>query len=84
MPIMRAKMVVESVQRFEKSEILKFRAVPKSTAYPEDGSDEDNTFAKWSPTADLQIHVTNPSLFGKLNPGEKYYVDFTIAELAKN
>jgi hypothetical protein len=83
MTVMRAKMIVESVQRFQNSEKLTFRAVPKSTAYPKDGSDEDNTFAKWSPTADLTIQVTNPDLFGKLNPGEKYYVDFTIAELAK-
>lgn len=83
MAVMRAKMVLESVQRFENSEKLTFRAVPKSTAYPENGLDDDNTYAKWSPTADLSMMVTNPSLFGKLNPGEKYYVDFTIAELAK-
>jgi hypothetical protein len=80
MTAMRAKMIVESVQRFQNSEKLTFRAVPKSTAYPEDGSDEDNTFAKWSPSATLEIHVTNPALLGKFNPGEKYYVDFTKAE----
>lgn len=77
---MRAKMRLDSIQKFESSEILKFYAVAKNTAYPEDGLDEDNTFAKWSPSAHLEIHVTNPALFGKLSPGEKYYVDFTKAE----
>lgn len=78
--VMRAKMVVESVQRFATSEILKFRAVSKSTPYPADGTDEDNTFAKWSPSGELQLTVTNPELFGKLNPGEKYYLDFSKAD----
>jgi hypothetical protein len=83
MPVMRAKMTVESVHRFPNSEILKFRAVPKSVPYPEDGSDEDNTYAKFSPTAELSITVMNPELIGKINPGERYYVDFTLAEPAK-
>jgi len=76
---MRAKFQVASVERFGTSEKLKFHAVAKSGAYPEDGSDEDNTFAKWSPSASCEIHVTNPALHGKFEPGKKYYVDFTPA-----
>jgi hypothetical protein len=77
--MMRAKMQVESVQRFSGSEVLKMRAVSKSTAYPSDGTDEDNTFAKWSPQGELTLTVTNPELHGKFNPGDKFYVDFTPA-----
>jgi hypothetical protein len=79
MTTMRAKFVVSSVERFPSSEKVKFNAVSKSSAYPEDGSDEDNTYAKWSPSATCEIHITNPALFGKLEPGKKFYVDFTEA-----
>lgn len=77
---MRAKFVVASVERFGTSEKLKFQAVAKSGSYPADGTDEDNTFAKWTPQAACEVHVTNPALLGKFEPGKKYYVDFTPAE----
>lgn len=77
---MRAKMIVSSVERFGSSEKLSLTAVAKSTAYPADGTDEDNTFAKFSPSGSLTLHVTNPALLGKFNPGEKFYLDFTKAE----
>ena len=81
MPKMRAKFVVTSVESFgPTSERVNFSAVSKSTPYPEDGSDEDNTFAKFSPSANCSITIANPELIGKLKAGEKYYVDFTPAE----
>jgi len=47
--------------------------------YPADGSDEDNSFAKFSPSVSMDFHVANPALFGKFEPGQKFYVDFTPA-----
>lgn len=79
MTTMRAKFQLVSVERFPSSEKLKFTAVGKSTAYPADGSDEDNTYAKFSPQASCEIFVCNPNLLGKFEPGQKYYVDFTPA-----
>lgn len=76
---MRAKLKIQSVTRHETCEVLKFNAVP-AKSYPADGSDEDNTFAKFSPSASLEITVCNPALIGKFQPGETYYVDFTKAE----
>lgn len=82
---MRAKMQVGAVfpHRNEKdetqSETLHFHGVAKSGGYPADGSDEDNSFAKWSPSINLQMQVTNPALFGKFEPGQKFYVDFSPA-----
>jgi len=77
---MRAKVYVESVKLFNGGEELTFRAIAKSGTYPEDGSDEDNTYAKFSPSATFTIFVANPVLFGNFKPGEKYYVDFSAAE----
>ncbi len=84
---MRAKMQVSSVFAHRdaetgktRSETLHFHGVSKSDGYPADGTDEDNTFAKWSPSVNLQIQITNPALFDKFAPGSKFYVDFTAAD----
>lgn len=82
---MRAKMQVGLVQeqfygvdKAKSGEVLHMHAVAASK-YPEDGADEDNTFAKFSPGANLVINIANSALFGKFIVGEKYYVDFTPA-----
>lgn len=51
-----------------------------ASKYPVDGSDEDNTYAKFSPDANFSITIANPELFGKFKVDEKYYIDFTEAE----
>jgi hypothetical protein len=76
---MRAKLQINRIEQFANSENLHFNAVC-AKSYPADGSDEDNTFAKFSPSATLQIHITNPALLGQFQVGEKYYVDFTPAQ----
>jgi hypothetical protein len=81
MPKMRAKMKVNSVEQLEGgSEKLKMSAVCKSGTYPADGSDEDNSFACWTPSASLEMHVSNPALAGQIKPGQKFNVDFTLVE----
>ena len=81
MTAMRAKMQVTRVEKSEQSqnETLHFTAVAKSGMYPEDGSDDDNTYAKWSPSGVLMLQVANPALWGKFKPGAKFYLDFTPA-----
>jgi len=76
MPKMRAKMTIASVLKHTGHETLKFHAV-SAKSYPADGSDEDNTFAKFSPSANLEITIANPALLGAFQPGETFYVDFT-------
>jgi hypothetical protein len=79
---MRAKVRCNYVQENgspKSSESLTFNAVSASAPYPEDGSDENNTYAKFTPSAEFRIQVANPALFGKFEIGEYYYVDFTPA-----
>ena len=76
--MMRAKMKVTAVQHHSDTyEALSFSAVSKCDGYPEDGSDENNTFAKWTPSAELKMSITNPALIGKFEAGQEFYVDFT-------
>lgn len=83
MPKMRAKLQVGFVQesfygpdKSKSSETLTMHAVcaPKYDAL---GLDEDNTFAKFTPSALLSLNIANPALWGTFVPGEQYYVDFT-------
>lgn len=79
MPKMRAKLQVFSVTTLAQCEQVKFHAVGPSS-YPADGSDENNTFAKFSPSASLEITIANPALLGQFKPGQSFYVDFTEAK----
>lgn len=76
MTFMRAKMVCDSVEKFQGCERLKFSAVGKVEGYAADGSDEDNTYARYTPQASLMVMVANPVLMGQVAPGDKFYVDF--------
>jgi hypothetical protein len=92
--IMRAKMRVSNVSEHvgtdaeqksvKYSETLTMHAVAKSDGpYPDDGSDENNSFARWSPNATLSITIANPHLWDRFNVGDQFYVDFTRADLPK-
>lgn len=61
------------------TETVHFSAVGKDEPYGDDGSDENNTFAKFTPSADLRIHIANPELIGAHKVGDVFYVDFTPA-----
>lgn len=76
---MRAKMKVQTITRSDngEQETLHLTGVSKPGGYPDDGSDEDNTFAKFSPMVDLAITIANPALVGTFAEGEQFYVDFT-------
>lgn len=81
--MMRAKMRVASVTKYGdpvNQVNLTFAAVAKSDGYPADGTDEDNSFARWTPSAAIQMTIQNPALLDKFEEGQKFYVDFTQAE----
>lgn len=85
---MRAKMTVLEVNRvgfhngngFQKQDRIKCAAVA-AKSYPADGSDEDNTYAKFSPAGELTLTIANPALVGKIEPGRTFYLDFTFADV---
>lgn len=78
MTTMRAKVRVTGVTKGEASERVQFQAVC-AARYPADGSDEDNTYARFSPQADFSITITNPALLGKFAAEQRFYVDFSPA-----
>jgi hypothetical protein len=72
-------MQVSKVERFAGSDRITCNAVA-AKSYPADGSDEDNTYAKFSPQGELSLTITNPVLLGRIEPGQKFYLDFTPSD----
>lgn len=62
------------------SQTLFFYPVSKSGPYPSDGSDEDNSYAKFSPSGKLELTVANPALIGKYAIDDTFYLDFFDAD----
>lgn len=81
-PVMRAKMKISRIEKFEIGERLYLSAVCPKEGYGTDGSDEDNSYAKFTPSAELNMYIANPALLGKFTAGDVYYLDFTVAEAA--
>jgi hypothetical protein len=74
-------MQVNKVERFAGQDRITCNAVARSSAYPADGAGEDNTYAKFSPSGELTLTIANPALLGVIEPGQKFYLDFTPAEV---
>lgn len=80
---MRAKMRVTGIAVYPTvgqttQEMLQFCPVG-SGSYGPDGGDEDNTYAKFTPSGSISLTVANPALFGKFKLDDTFYVDFTPA-----
>jgi hypothetical protein len=84
---MRAKFEVYEVKVTQRAgdsvktveEEIRMRAVSDAD-FDEDGASEDNDFARWTPSGELTMTITNPALFGRLHVGYKFYLDFTRAD----
>lgn len=61
------------------NEEIKMHCVCGNQPFGPNGESEDNSFARWSPSGNLNITVTNPNLFGKFVAGQKFYIDMTPA-----
>lgn len=84
MPAMRAKVRVTAIRPYPDEgeatqETLIFNFPAKDGPYPADGSDEDQQFARWSPSGSLELTVANPNLLGKFAVGDTFYLDFIEA-----
>lgn len=85
MTSMRAKVRISSITphkndaREVQSEALSFNFPAKDGAYPADGSDEDQQFARFSPSGSLSLTIANPALVEKFKVGDTFYLDFKPA-----
>jgi len=74
---MRAKFQTNSVTDFGYgSKEVKLSAV---YAMSEEKNKEDNQFSKATPSGEIRMMISNPAALDFIQPGKKYYVDFTEA-----
>jgi hypothetical protein len=79
MPLLRCKLRVTDVTRRiqsngeTESEHVKLQAV-----YGDKGT-ENGEWSRWTPSANFEISITNPSAFGALSRDFEFFVDFTPA-----
>lgn len=73
--------VYEVIEQGEpkQSEVLKMRPVT-SKPFDAEGVSEDNSFAKWTPSGNLEMTVSNPALFGRVKVGDNYRLTFDKCE----
>jgi len=81
MALMRAKMSVLSVKNVEPypgvdNPSMEVQLSAVGGTWGDDGKGEDNTYAKYTPQARLEMTINNEDLFGKIKPGQEFYVDF--------
>lgn len=76
---MRAKMMIHDVKLTQYGEELHAKPVTGNEAFGPNGESENNTYARFSPSGDLTLMITNPDLYGQYKPGQQLYVDFTPA-----
>lgn len=48
-----------------------------------DGSTENESFSRYTPSGSLEFRITNPDLFGKIKPNDQFYLDFTPVPVEK-
>jgi hypothetical protein len=70
---MRAKFRCDSVTDFGGSKKAKLTAITN-------GSEENSDFNKYTPSAELEIHICNPNALDYFKPDEEYYLNFSKAE----
>jgi len=69
--MIRAKMQCMSVEKFVDGESVSLSAVHGGA------SDANKTWAKFTPSGNLKLHINNPEAMGKFVPGSYYFIDFT-------
>jgi hypothetical protein len=68
---MRAKMQIQSILKSGWTEVVSMSAV-----YGGATNDEDNSFAKTTPSGKIELTIANKELHNVYSPGDTFYVDF--------
>lgn len=80
----RAKFFVKSIQHFHNSDpkavCAEVKLAPCYGSYPGGDSEENKSFAKYTPQGEMAMTITNPAAIEFFEIGKPYYVDFTPAQ----
>lgn len=79
---MRAKFQVQRVEPYSgRDGVQQSEHVVLSPVYKDADPEGENTkFWNATPAGQIDIYISNPEAFGKLEKGHAFYVDFTAAD----
>lgn len=69
----RAKFKCVLVSPTNEAVNVKFQAVTSET-------EENKSWSKWTPSGNLEMHISNPEIFGQFEQGKEYFLDITPVE----
>jgi hypothetical protein len=76
--MLRLKMVVNTVSRNCNNEgAIQSEDISLSAVYSDKEGSANKQWSKWTPSGNLKFQVNNPEAFGKVLPGQFYFVDMT-------
>lgn len=76
--MLRLKMVVNTVSRnCDNNGDITSEEITLSAVYSDKEGSANKQWSKWTPSGQLRFQVSNPQAFGKVLPGQFYYVDLT-------
>ena len=78
---MRAKFLVTKVEQVNPTTQRVAMMAVSDAPFSAEGASDDNSFARWTPSGELTMTITNPNLVGALPEGKKFYLDFTEATI---
>ena len=77
----RLKMVVNTVKRHANNDgTIQAEEITLSAVYSDKEGAVNKQWSKWTPTGNLSFQVNNENVFGKILPGQFYYVDLIQCE----
>lgn len=80
MSVLRAKMRVQSVlQQKESDGKISSEQLTLVAVYDSNPETENAQWSRWTPSATLNINISNPDAFNKVSSGHEYFVDLTPA-----
>ena len=78
--VLRLKMSVSSVKSgCDQNGDKNYEEISLQAVYGPEGS-PNAQWSKWTPSAGLTMHINNPGAFGKVLPGQFYFVDLTSTD----
>ena len=80
--MMRAKLRVNHIEQNKNDDGTVYSEdvtmAPVTTkGFDDNGHDEDNSFARYTPCGSVLLTIANPALHGKFAVGQLFYADFT-------
>jgi hypothetical protein len=77
----RLKMVVNTVKRYAGQDgSIQAEEITLSAVCSGDENSANKQWSKWTPQGNLSFTVNNPPVFGKILPGQFYYLDLILTD----